>query len=49
LALQGGTARAVQALREDIEKHVSSSGHDRLVEAIRALSTSVAREHRGAV
>jgi len=37
----------VQALREDIEKHVNRSGHDPLVEAIRALSSTVARENGG--
>ena len=47
LLMEAGTARAVQALREDIEKHVSGSGHDPLVEAMRALSTSVGREKDG--
>ena len=38
--------RAVQALRQDIETHVSRLGHDPLVEAIRTLSTGVARDTR---
>jgi len=44
LLAEAGTVRAVHALRVDIEKYVSNSGHDPLVEAIRALSTSVARD-----
>ena len=44
LLKEAGTQHVVQSLRADIEKHVGSSGHDPLVEAIRALSTSVARE-----
>jgi len=47
LLTEVGTARAVQALREDIEKHVSGSWGDPLGEAIRALSASVAREKGG--
>ena len=47
LLSKAGTVSAVQALREDIEKHVNRSGHDPLVEAIRALSSTVARENGG--
>ena len=47
LLSEAGTVSAVQALREDIEKHVNRSGHDPLVEAIRALSSTVARENGG--